>query len=230
MAFPNGFKPTFHPDRLVELYKLKPPGKKKRKPWIARAFPSNWLIFESSMGDLFGDWVPESWAGNVLFTIENCNEHIFLIPTKNARNLLKWNKSFPSNLWLGTSVTCQEDAERIAYLRMTTARTKYISFEPLLNGIKADLRYIDWIVIGGQTRPTRIPEKRWVQPLIDQARERGIPVFLKDNLGWPETIREFPKTWPVVISSALIDGPLDALPDQNRRYMESISTKIKGDK
>jgi protein gp37 len=33
----------------------------------------------------------------------------------------------------------------------------------------------------------------WVQSLIDQARGAGVPVFLKDNLNWPEQIREWPE-------------------------------------
>ncbi len=39
-AFPYGFEPTFHPERLKEPLKLKEPSR----------------IFVSDMGDLFGKW------------------------------------------------------------------------------------------------------------------------------------------------------------------------------
>ncbi len=193
--FPNGFLPTFHPDRIPELFRLKQPenSRKMRKPWIAEKFPNNWFIFEGSMGDVFGDWVPESWTGNVLCTIANCSDHIFLIPTKCHRNLLNWKKFFPPNLWLGVSVCRQKDVERLFYLKMTDASVKYVSFEPLLGPIKADLKGIDWIILGAQTQPTRLPRKEWVEAIIRQARDRDIPVFIKDNLNWPEKIREFPE-------------------------------------
>ena len=35
-----------------------------------------------------------------------------------------------------------------------------------------------------------LPE--WVQGLIYQYREAGVPVFLKDNLNWPVKIQEWP--------------------------------------
>jgi protein gp37 len=69
---------------------------------------------------------------------------------------------------------------------------RFVSFEPLLGPIDADLYGIHWMIIGAQTRPTRIPAEEWVQALIAQARTMGIPVFLKNNLRWPERIQEFP--------------------------------------
>jgi protein gp37 len=42
-AFPQGFAPTFHPERLSEPQKVKAPAR----------------IFAVSMGDLFGPWVPD---------------------------------------------------------------------------------------------------------------------------------------------------------------------------
>jgi protein gp37 len=80
----------------------------------------------------------------------------------------------------------------VFYLRATSARVKFISFEPLLSPINTNLNGIDWLIIGSQTRPTKIPKKEWVHTLIDQARDLNIPVFLKDNLHWSQQIQEFP--------------------------------------
>lgn len=176
MRFNGHFNPTYHPDRLVDPYKLRKPSK----------------IFACSMGELFGDWIPDNWIGNVLLTIANNHKHIFQILTKCPHNLIKWEKFFPPNLYLGVSVARQEDIGRIFHLRMTAARTKVISFEPLLGPINTNLDGIDWLIIGSQTRPMKIPKKEWVQTLLDQARDLNIPIFLKDNLYFESQIREFP--------------------------------------
>ena len=175
-AFPEGFKPTFHPDRLLDPYEMKKPSR----------------IFACSMTDLFGPWLPDNWVGEVLFSIGNVPRHTFIILTKSARNLLKWQRYFPTNLWLGITVTEQKDVERISYLRTVDQNVKLISFEPLLGPINVNLEGIDRIIIGAQTNPTRIPKKDWVVALINQARELGISIFLKKNLCWPEKIQEFP--------------------------------------
>ena len=51
------------------------------------------------------------------------------------------------------------------------------------------------LVIGALTGPGAVPpEPEWVQNIIDFADEHSIPVFLKDNLDWPEKRQEFPRT------------------------------------
>ena len=53
---------------------------------------------------------------------------------------------------------------------------------------------MNWVVVGAQTGPGAIkPKKEWVQNLIDIAREYNVPIFLKDNLNWPEKIQEYPR-------------------------------------
>ena len=77
------------------------------------------------------------------------------------------------------------------------APVRFISFEPLLNDMSgADLTGIDWLIIGAQTGPRPIkPEPTWVQRLIDKAQRGGVPVFVKDNVHWPETVREWPRVY-----------------------------------
>jgi protein gp37 len=144
---------------------------------------------------MFGPWIPDNWIGEILFTMAANPIHTFQVLTKNPEDLSKWQKFFPANLWLGVSVTKQEDIKKIDYLRMVEPAIRFISFEPLLGPIDAVLERIHWIIIGAQTRPNRIPEKEWVQRLIDRARKLSIPVFLKDNLRWPEKIQEFPRPY-----------------------------------
>jgi len=51
--YPNGFNPTFYPERLDD------PGKVKK--------PS--MIFTVSMGDMFGSWVDIAWIEKIIETI-----------------------------------------------------------------------------------------------------------------------------------------------------------------
>ena len=71
-------------------------------------------------------------------------------------------------------------------------------FEPLHGPIKFRLSEVDWIIVGAETghRIGRIvPEKSWVQGIIDNAKAENIPVFLKNNLKpifGEKLIQEFP--------------------------------------
>ncbi len=179
--FPNGYKPTFHPERLEEPYRIKKPSK----------------IFVCSMGDLFGNWVPAKWIEAVIRVAEDNPQHIFQFLTKNPARYKEF--SFPRNCWLGTTVTSYEDQDRILDLPRygENGRTiNFVSFEPLLGEVNLEgwiWGYIDWVIIGAQTNPYRPPKPEWVERIIVGARRNGKPVFLKDNLRWPERIQEFPE-------------------------------------
>jgi len=187
--FYGSFEPRFFPERLDEPKRVKKPSK----------------IFCCSMGEPFGDWIPRSWTASILYTMRNAYWHTFQILTKCPENLLgKHSFVFPKNVWIGTTVDTRSAIHRIQYLRDVKARVKFISFEPLLEYIpQLDLlralrafqtdNYINWVIIGAKTGPKPfIPPRRWVEEIISAARYSGCAVFLKDNLRWPELIREFP--------------------------------------
>lgn len=181
-VFPAQFKPTFYPHRLGEPREVKKPAR----------------VFTVSSGDLFGDWVPREWIESVLQVVHECPWHEFLFLTKNPIRYREFD--LPPNAWAGTTVTNQNDLERIGYLPLEGNR--FISIEPLLGDIdfarrpyRSAIPFVDWIIIGAQTGPGAVvPDQKWVQSIIDQARARGIPVFIKENVRWPEVIREFPET------------------------------------
>ena len=187
-------------------------------------------IFVSSMGDLFGDWVPRKWIEAVLAVVKKCPQHTFQFLTKNPRRYQEFNP-WPENCWLLTTITNQKDAdERIPELLKNQAQVLGVSVEPMLGpiyygGRKGPLpcyqpdKYktmksecwhgpfipaygkpnIDWLIIGAMTGPgskAHQPKSEWVQSLIDQGRAANVPVFLKDNLKWPEKIQEWPYAIP----------------------------------
>lgn len=187
--YPMAFLPTFHKYRLDEPKKVTKPSK----------------IFVSSMGDLFGDWVPDEWIQDVFKACEATPQHKYMFLTKNPKRYGQSNlyQIFQKeNIWIGTTITGKNDAARARWLLATTLpeTNTFLSIEPLLEPVGGDIAEIyphsrvKWVIIGAQTGPGAIPPKPgWVQNVIDQARAVNIPIFLKDNLKWPEQIAEFPK-------------------------------------
>jgi len=98
-------------------------------------------IFVCDMSDLFGIGVPEQWTNQVFQAIKFNPRNRFYLLTKRPENLLKWSP-FPSNVWLGVSVTNQEMFDKaIYYLKMVEAKVKFLSFEPLLDHIIVDKQH-----------------------------------------------------------------------------------------
>jgi len=168
----DAFTPTFHEKRLEDPIKLKKPS----------------LIFTVSMGDMFGSWVPKVWVDRVFGIMKQCPQHVFQILTKNPKriNELVSGDMYSPNIWLGTSVESMDFIQRVWDLQKVPQFHKFISFEPLLGfpGLTDEsVNGIEWIIIGAQTDPIRIPEPIWITRVIEAANLRNIPVFEKNNLG-----------------------------------------------
>lgn len=172
--FKRSFEPTFHPERLGDPLKLKKSSK----------------IMVCSVADFFGKWNDSMWRVPIEEVIAKCPQHIFQILTKQYKEIYP----MPQNVWIGVTINYNLSAqEAVDYLKSGAGmNVKFISFEPLFDEITVNLNGIDWIIIGAQTNPTKVPKKEWVEKLIEQAREEGIPIFIKDNVNWDEKIQEFP--------------------------------------
>jgi len=185
------FRPVLHVDRLDEP-------KRKRKP--AR-------IFVCSMGELLGPWIPQAWIEAVIDAMFVAPQHTYVLLTKQPRSISRLHRALVSNLkfWLGVSVESVDVIRLGRFMTFCIEANKLrpdfgpnirlvASFEPLLGPVPIALPPIlDWVIIGAQTNPKRLPKRKWVQALIEAARAAGIPIFLKDNLEWPEEIKEFPR-------------------------------------
>jgi len=178
--YPYGFLPTFHRYRLDEPQKVK---KSQR-------------IFVVSMGDLFGDWVPNEWIQEVFKACEAAPQHKYLFLTKNPKRYLNlYNKKiFPykENFWFGTTIT--KPSDEYVWFERTPYKT-FISMEPLLEGFgeleKGTMP--NWVIIGQQTNPNRPPMPEWVESIINQCRAVGVPVFVKNPLYKQFPIQEWPE-------------------------------------
>lgn len=95
-------------------------------------------IFVGSMIELFGDWVKDSWLGEIFKHVRYHPDLTFQFLTKQPQELPKWSP-FPPNVYLGVSVTNQEMFDKAAhYLKVVDAKVKFLSFEPLLDHIVVD--------------------------------------------------------------------------------------------
>ena len=123
----NPFQPTFHPDRLDEPAKCKKPSR----------------IFVSSMGDLWGEWVPIDWQERVLLktTWVRARHHRFLFLTKNPKGYRRfnWQGRFREQLWIGATITNQADADKRIPELLETGGNTFVSLEPLLGPVDMDL-------------------------------------------------------------------------------------------
>jgi protein gp37 len=190
--YPAGFAPTFH------RYRLNEPTKKKKQQ----------NIFVCSMADLFGYWVPDKWIDEVFQACFNADHHRYMFLTKNPKRYDKAVQHYEGeynpyeyqdwdDMWFGTTINSQQDERRVVELLGCDEGHKFLSIEPLLGWVDIS-KYleghgIDWVIIGAESGPgAKPPEPEWVQSIIDQCRDAGIPIFLKNNLNWPMRIQEFP--------------------------------------
>jgi protein gp37 len=176
------FKVTWHPDRLL----------------LPTTFKNPMKIFVDSMGDFFDPQVPELWQILVLDVIFHCPQHTFQILTKQPQNIPRWEEAeahWPSNIWLGVSVdgktTHQQHIDDL--FEADFPHLRFVSFEPLLGPIEdLDLECMQWIIIGAQTGPgARQPKREWYEPIVKEAIDNNIPLFVKNNLQWAQ----WPKIW-----------------------------------
>ncbi len=106
-------------------------------------------------------------------------------------------KRAPANIWIGATV---EDVprvrERIAAVVRIPASVRFLSCEPLLEGITLGLAgivpenwgfgfhpiaaFIDWVICGGESGPgARRFDVRWARALRDECKNAGVAFFMK---------------------------------------------------
>jgi protein gp37 len=170
--YPFGFEPTLH------RYRLNEPAHKTK--------PRN--IFVCSMADLFGEWVPTNWIEDVFKACEAAPQHRYLFLTKNPKRLceLANSEKLPArdNWWYGTSVTKVADKHFPGRLTYHT----FLSIEPLLEPLNTGIGSFGgtkWIIIGAETGNRKdkvIPEKSWVENIVETASITHAAVFMKSSL------------------------------------------------
>jgi len=134
----------------------------------------------------------------VLDIVRRCPQHTFQFLTKAPHNLVKYNP-WPDNCWVGATATDQAMMDNAVFcLSLVRAPVRFVSAEPLLGPIRADLSPLDWVIIGAKTgkRPQQ-PRPQWVADLVSDARSGGAAVWYKDNLTADPRINE----WPALVTA-----------------------------
>ena len=117
---------------------------------------------------------------------EVCGDH-FDYPYDAPDPAEKWPLE---NVWLGVSVTDQEDADRMIPELLKVPGKKWVSIEPMLGPIFLDwaldhpqrtaLSQIDWVVLGCESGPKRRPcPHEWMIDVVEQCKYAGVPVWVK---------------------------------------------------
>lgn len=188
LVYPFGFAPTLHRYRMDTPAKLK--------------MGNN--IFVGAMADVFGAWVPDEWIRQILDVCREHPIHNYLFLTKNPERYIQYGvPTEQENLWYGTTITGDSDADRIVSL-IIDAWT-FVSIEPLQEriskeNIEAICRIADWIIIGAETGRNKNkvnPEIDWIKDIVAEADIAKKPIFMKDSLipvvGEEGMRREFPQ-------------------------------------
>lgn len=141
------------------------------------------IVFVNSMSDLFHQDVPLEYIKKVFHVMNENPQHTFQVLTKRADRLLKVDKDlkWSHNIWMGVSVENKKVVSRIDLLRQTSARTKFLSCEPLIGPLtNIDLSYIDWVIVGGESgRKARPMEEDWVLDIMDNCKQSNVAFFFK---------------------------------------------------
>lgn len=183
-AYPVGFTPLFHHERLDAPLNTSIPAAHRGDPAWRR-------VFVCSMADLYGRWVPDEWIARVHESMSAAPWWEYLLLTKFPSRYI--DLDLPKNAWVGTSVDEQKRVRiaEDAFRKVGDVKVKWLSLEPLREPLEfTDLSMFDWVVIGAQTE-TRQPSKvepafappfEWVARIVIQAREAGCKIHMKPNL------------------------------------------------
>lgn len=172
LVYPFGFEPTFHRYRLNALDKLK--------------MGNN--IFVGAMTDMFGEWIPDEWIEEIFTECKARPQHNYMFLTKTPERYcaladagkLPENKNF----WYGSTITKKGQAIFDGGIHWNT----FISIEPVLEYLDLGLGSFGctkWIIIGVETGTNKgkiVPEKEWIDNIIETAEITQIPVFMKDSV------------------------------------------------
>lgn len=193
------------------------------------AEPLRWrepkMIFVNSMSDLFHDGVPDEYIEAVAAVMVKAKWHTYQVLTKRSArmaSLLRGKLRFAAdcrNIWWGVSVeNKQYGLSRVRDLRDAPASVRFLSVEPLLEGLgRINLKGIHWVIVGGESGNGARPlEKEWVVSVRNQCLDAGVPFFFKQ---WGGVRKK--------LNGRLLDGKTyDGFPARSRHPVSPLATAL----
>lgn len=161
------------------------------------------VIFVSSMGDLFHEAVPADYIFDIFRAIARSPQHRFIILTKRPSRMAELIPLFRGglpdrldHLWLGVSVSSNDDLWMVEELLKIPAAKHIVSYEPALASvdltpylrpISTDEEGNEWIMngiqgvfCGGETGSKARPmSPAWPRRVRDDCQAAGVPFFFK---------------------------------------------------
>lgn len=154
-------------------------------------------VFCASMADVFERRAELNEARTRLWSlIEQTPWLDWLLLTKRPQNvegMIPWEKDWPANIWLGTTIENQTlAAKRLPFLLKQPAAVRFLSCEPLLGPIdlrswfrKRGLKPIDWVIAGGESgHGARPMHPDWATSILHQCQEFDVPFHFKQWGHW----------------------------------------------
>ncbi|WP_390631166.1 DUF5131 family protein [Roseiconus lacunae] len=120
------------------------------------------------------------------------SNHQWLWLTSNPQRLHEFaeyaigQESWPANLWVGTSVSCNAHLSRVDALCKFRGRevTKFVKAEPLLQEVSLSkyLKKLHWVIVGGdwsRNRRSNSFDCIWAETLIQECAQSSVPIFVE---------------------------------------------------
>ncbi|MCO6048411.1 phage Gp37/Gp68 family protein [Mesorhizobium sp. RP14(2022)] len=140
-------------------------------------------IFVNSMSDLFHEDVPLDFIREVFAVMGETPRHTYQVLTKRADRLREISSSliWHQNIWMGVSVENSDYLFRVDDLRVSGAKIKFLSLEPLLGPLDdLQLHGIDWVIAGGESGPGARPmDAEWVRTIRDLCEISNVAFHFK---------------------------------------------------
>lgn len=208
--YEQGFDLRIVPDKLAEPLK-----------WMTPK-----MVFVNSMSDLFQDGVPDEYIEAVARVMEKANWHTYQVLTKRSKRMAKLLSgrlrfaAAAAHIWWGVSVEDKKyGLPRISDLQESPAQVRFLSIEPLLEGLGSlNLTGIHWAIVGGESGHGARPLKpEWVTSIRDQCSDANVPFFFKQWGG----VRK--KT-----AGRLLDGhTYDEFPERQLNPVSPLATAVR---
>lgn len=162
------------------------------------------FIFVCSQSDLFQEQTEYEMTDKIFERMFLEKNKKFAILTKRSSRMFDYFKNFSeenfdefNRVIVGVSLSNNNSQYRIDdLLKCEHIKHRFICIEPILENISIggylSTGKIDWVVVGAETGEfKRECKEEWIDNIINECREFGVPVFVVNGVSEKQNIQEF---------------------------------------